>query len=221
MDLIKIHKTVIGNEEINSVNAREIYTQLEIGKDFSSWIKQQIERLNLHENKNYLKVTQKGESKIEYIVDIDSAKNICLISFTPKGQEIRDYFISCETKLKQQLQLPNNYLEALKALTIEVEHRQLLENKVHSLTHASKLYTTSEIAKELNFKSATALNLQLNEDDIQYKQNGTWLLYSKYSDKNFVSIKQDILDNGKIIYDRKWTGVGRDFLIEKYTKETK
>lgn len=24
------------------------------------------------------------------------------------------------------------------------------------------------------------------------------------------------LDNGKIIYDRKWTGIGRDFLVSKY-----
>jgi hypothetical protein len=30
------------------------------------------------------------------------------------------------------------------------------------------------------------------------------------------SIKQIELDSGKIIYDRKWTGLGREFLIEKY-----
>lgn len=84
------------------------------------------------------------------------------------------------------------------------------------MVHSKKLYTTTEIAKELGFKSANALNNILEEDKVQYKVNGTWVLCSKYSDKDYVSIKQTELDNGKIIYDRKWTGIGRDFLIRKY-----
>lgn len=44
---------------------------------------------------------------------------------------------------------------------------------------------------------------------------------SKYSDKEYVSIKQTELENGKIIYDRKWTGLGRNFLIERYSGTVK
>lgn len=114
MELITVSKTALNGAEINSVNMRDIYSELEVSKDYSSWAKQQIERLGLVENKNYLKVTQRGESKIEYIVDIDTAKNICLISFTPKGQEIRDYFIECEKNLSaKQFQIPQTYSEAL------------------------------------------------------------------------------------------------------------
>ena len=76
--------------------------------------------------------------------------------------------------------------------------------------------TTSEIAKELGLSSATKLNNLLSEKKIQYKQNKTWLLYSKYSELGLVSIKQDVLDNGKIIYDRKWTGKGRDFILNLF-----
>lgn len=43
----------------------------------------------------------------------------------------------------------------------------------------------------------------------------------KYSDKEYVSIKQTELENGKIIYDRKWTGLGRNFLIERYSGTVK
>ena len=80
---------------------------------------------------------------------------------------------------------------------------------INRLVHNGKPYTSSEIAKELNIKSAAVLNKILSSKGIQYKQNGTWLLYSKYADKGLVSIKQSVLDSGRIIYDRQWTGKGR------------
>lgn len=53
----------------------------------------------------------------------------------------------------------------------------------------------------------------LEEKRIQYKQDGTWLMYSGYSEKGYTSVKQIQLDNGTIQYDRRWTGKGRDFII--------
>ena len=113
-----------------------------------------------------------------------------------------DLLIAAATKIKEERQAR---LEAEK-----------LRDK---LIHQNKLYTTSEIAKELGLKSATKLNGLLAEKKIQYKQNKTWLLYSKYADCGYVSIKQDILDSGHIIYDRKWTGKGRDFILNLFKEE--
>lgn len=113
-----------------------------------------------------------------------------------------DLLIAAATKLKEE-----------RAARLEAEKQR------DKLLHQNKLYTTSEIAKELGLSSATKLNNLLSEKKIQYKQNGTWLLYSKYSDMDLVSIKQQILDNGKIIYDRKWTGKGRDFILNKFEGE--
>ena len=97
-----------------------------------------------------------------------------------------DLLIAAATKLKEE-----------RAARLEAEKQR------DKLVHQNKLYTTSEIAKELGLSSATKLNNLLSEKKIQYKQNKTWLLYSKYSELGLVSIKQDVLDNGKIIYDRK------------------
>jgi len=44
-------------------NARELHGFLEVGKDFSSWIKIQIERARLVENRDFVTLTQKGERK--------------------------------------------------------------------------------------------------------------------------------------------------------------
>lgn len=65
-------------------------------------------------------------------------------------------------------------------------------------------------------KSAIALNNLLEEKRIQYKQNGTWLMYSEYSEKGYTSVKQIQLDNGTIQYDRRLTGKGRDFIINLF-----
>ena len=110
-----------------------------------------------------------------------------------------DLLIAAATKLKEE-----------RAARLEAEKQR------DKLLHQNKLYTTSEIAKELGLSSATKLNNLLSEKKIQYKQNKTWLLYSKYSELGLVSIKQDVLDNGKIIYDRKWTGKGRDFILNLF-----
>ncbi|WP_346877144.1 phage antirepressor [Clostridium sp. UBA5712] len=113
-----------------------------------------------------------------------------------------DLLIAAATKLKEE-----------KVARIEAEKQR------DKLVHQNKLYTTSEIAKELGLSSATKLNSLLSDKKIQYKQNRTWLLYSKYSECGYVSIKQDVLDNGHIIYDRKWTGKGRDFILNLFKEE--
>lgn len=111
---------------------------------------------------------------------------------------------------------PDLLIAAATKLKEERQARLEAEKQRDKLLHQNKLYTTSEIAKELGLSSATKLNNLLAAQKIQYKQNGTWLLYSKYAEMELVSIKQQPLDNGKIIYDRKWTGKGRDFILNKF-----
>jgi len=110
-ELIKIQKTEIGAEITNSDNARELHKQLEVKKDYSNWIKAQINRAGLEENKDYVVFAQKGENlsggrpSSEYIITTEGAKHIAMISNTPRGKIVRDYFIECE---KQYLNLRNN-----------------------------------------------------------------------------------------------------------------
>lgn len=217
-ELITIKQNEAGEQ---LVSARELHKKLEISERFNSWFDRML-KYGFIENVDYTgcKIfnTQAKQELDEYILKLDMAKQICMLQRSEKGTEFRLYFIECEKRLKQiaQPKLPKTYLEALKELVKVEEEKIALEYRVNNLVHSKKLYTTTEIAKELGFKSANALNNILEEDKIQYKVNGTWVLCSKYSDKDYVSIKQTELDNGKIIYDRKWTGIGRDFLVSKY-----
>ena len=114
---------------------------------------------------------------------------------------------------------PDFGIELLTKLKEERQARVLAENKNAMLMHSQKTYTATEIAKELGFKSAVALNKDLCDKGIQYKVNETHVLYSKYADMGLTEIKQQILDNGKVVYYRRFTQYGREFLLKLYGKE--
>lgn len=62
------------------------------------------------------------------------------------------------------------------------------------------------------------LNRILAEKKIQYQVNGTWLMYSNYSDCGYEEIKQEVLDSGKVIYHRRITQMGREFILGLFEK---
>jgi phage anti-repressor protein len=133
-ELIKIGKS---NKTGNPVvNARDLYKFLDVGQDFSTWIKDKIERWEFIENQNYvllfydkngnkISTPQKGGMeecgfannvyRIEYALTLDTAKEIAMVQNNSKGRELRQYFIQVEKNwqnLKQQANQPilNNNL---------------------------------------------------------------------------------------------------------------
>lgn len=110
-----------------------------------------------------------------------------------------DFGIRLLTKLKEE-----------RAARVEAERRNAI------LMHVNKTYTVTEIAKELGLKSAIQLNKMLAEKKIQYLVNGTWVMYSKYSNLGYEEIKQEVLDSGKVIYNRRITQIGREFILKLF-----
>ena len=113
---------------------------------------------------------------------------------------------------------PDFGIELLTKLKQERQARVEAERKNAILTHVNKTYTMTEIAKELNLKSAIQLNKLLADKKIQYSVNGTWVLYSPYSSMGYEEIKQEILDNGKAIYHRRITQLGREFILQLFNE---
>lgn len=111
---------------------------------------------------------------------------------------------------------PDFGIELLTQLKQERSARVEAEKKNAILMHVNKTYTMTEIAKELGFKSANELNKMLSEKKIQYKVNGTWVMYSQYSDLGYEEIKQEVLDSGRVIYHRRITQLGRNFILGLY-----
>lgn len=100
----------ISGQAVQTVNAREVHSNLEVKKDFSDWVKAQIKRARLAENRDFVTVPQKGVGgkfdSIEYHLTTEAAKHFGMLSGTAKGFEVREYFIECERKAKMAVAAP-------------------------------------------------------------------------------------------------------------------
>ncbi len=124
-----------------------------------------------------------------------------------------------ENTIDKMLNDPDFAIQTFTKLKEERAKRVEAEKTVAILTHVTKNYTVTEIAKELQMKSAKVLNEELRKMGIQFKSNDTWVLYSKYANLGYFDIKQEVLDNGKVIYHRKVTQLGREFILKLFTKK--
>lgn len=205
-ELIKVEVSSVGNEEVNTVNARELYEFLGIKDDFSTWIKYQFERAKLLENKDYIVFRKNpengGRPKIEYYLTIKSGKHIAMMSNSNKGYEVREYFIEVEKEYNKSLQknkpsLPQTYLEALKELVVQVElnieqTKQLEEAKpkvefYDDVTQSDTTIDMSEVAKILSIKGYGRNNIykKLKEENILMDNNQP---YQKYVDNGYFKL---------------------------------
>lgn len=137
-EVIKINQSFINQETVQTVNARELYDFLEVTKDYTSWIKDQIVRARLVENRDFIVFTQKGVNPSggrptsEYHLTLEAGKHVSMMSNTDKGFEVRDYFIACEKTAKQVAHsLPQTYTQALEELliTAKANEQLLIETK--------------------------------------------------------------------------------------------
>lgn len=99
LELIKVTTSEQGQK---LVSARELHSVLEIGRDFTTWIKKMIE-YGFRENTDYVLLTQTGEqkgrgghNKVDYILTLEMAKHIAMVQRTEIGMRVRNYFIECE-----------------------------------------------------------------------------------------------------------------------------
>jgi phage anti-repressor protein len=89
------------------VNARELHEFLEVRKDFTTWVKDRIDKYGFSENQDYiLTFTKTGErgnvTKHDYILRLDVAKEIAMVENNDKGKMVRRYFIEAEKRFREE-----------------------------------------------------------------------------------------------------------------------
>ena len=142
--LIQITKNTINNTELNSVNAREIYDYLGLAKgQFSRWIKTAIEKYDFIQNEDFLSIDTDVEGVKDYIVTLDMAKELCMVSNTEKGKEARKYFIEFE---KQGKTLINQQSQEIRLLQGMLNTISKMDNRVTELEQTRRLENWQELA---------------------------------------------------------------------------
>ena len=140
-ELISLHNVEFDGTEQQTVNARELHAFLEVGKDFSTWLKDRIEKYGFVENLDFVKIdspklgNQRGGDRrsIEYHISLSMAKELCMVERNEKGKKARLYFIECEKIAKQKtrpLAIPQTLPEALRlAADLAEKNQKLLEEQ--------------------------------------------------------------------------------------------
>lgn len=227
VELIKI-KTE-NNRQL--VSARELYEFLGLSKRFSAWFDtySKNEDYGFVEHEDFEGCTQKyianqhgaEAERLDYMITIEMAKELSMLSKSQKGKEARKYFIQCEKKLKDVVNsnkaLPSDYLSALKALVQAEEEKAIMQPKVTYYENVLcpntyiKMITTTAIAKDLG-KTAQKLNQILNDKKIIYKEKDkNWYLYKEHEDMIPQYCDYIINEHSQTL---KWTEKGREFIIE-------
>lgn len=109
-DIIAIRNDVIGLNSVQTVDAREMHSFLEVGKDFATWIKDRIAQFTFIENQDFVVAPQNGgavnngggHNRKDYYLTLDMAKEIAMVERNDKGKQARQYFIECERRLKEE-----------------------------------------------------------------------------------------------------------------------
>lgn len=112
---------ILQEENENWISARFLHNQLKVSRDFSTWIKKQIEEMGLINNTDYKiistsKVNQNNKGgdrrSIDYLIQVSTAKEIAMVAGSKGGNTskelkemsklVRRYFIIIEKAFKNR-----------------------------------------------------------------------------------------------------------------------
>ena len=163
-NLIPVFTGTLQYTPVQLCNARDLHAFLEVGNDFSTWIKGRIEQYELIEGEDYLvlkiqeQVPHQGGlrtvEKIDYHLPIDTAKELAMIENNPQGRRVRRYFIRLEkfARMTAQPLIPTDKKAAKAAWSM---FRELVaENKQAGMDDLTAWLTAGTVTKE-----ATGANL--------------------------------------------------------------
>lgn len=128
--LIPVNQSQVGDDLVQTVNARELHEFLGVGKVFAAWIQDRIQQYEFVEGVDYVVTVsktgiRKNVTQKDYFITLDMAKELSMVERNAKGKQARQYFIQCERVAKS----PNNN-PMLVASTMNSDQLALLMGEV-------------------------------------------------------------------------------------------
>jgi phage anti-repressor protein len=122
---IGIYIRNIGNDDVNAVNARELWMKLKVTTKFADWIKRRIDEYDFKQDFDFCVLkNENGESRgfqpTDYFISLDMAKELSMVENNDEGKQARRYFIECEKKAHEktaQIEPPTKHTKPLLIIT--------------------------------------------------------------------------------------------------------
>ncbi len=118
------------NDGAQAVLGRDLHAFLEIGKDYSTWFKDMCQ-YGFIAGQDFTPKSGKtsevgGRPRIDHIISLEMAKELCMIQRSPLGRQARLYFIECERRARNNVPALSGPELVARAL---IEAQNMLEEK--------------------------------------------------------------------------------------------
>lgn len=225
-DIINIAERRIGEISIPTVNARDLHEFLQVGKDFSNWIKDRIEQYGFVEHLDFEVFANSGENPSggrpakEYALSIDMAKELAMVERSEKGKQVRQYFIECERRMKSAspFVIPKSLPEALRLAADESDRADRAEAELAiAAPKAEALDRIATADGSLCLRDA-AKALQVRPIDLtRWLQAHGWI-YRRVGNAHWLGYQDKILTD---LLEHKITVVSRDDGSDKIVEQVR
>lgn len=208
------------------VSARDLHKALELTTRFSKWVDQNFR--DFENGSDYTGVTgvtpvKGGNGNVQYLDDyyvtVDMAKELCMMSKTPKGKEIRQYFIKVEKAWNDPQMIIQRGYDLLKnenlQLKLVIKEQAPKVGYYDQVIDKNGLTNFRDTAKMLGWKPK-AFNQLLEDHGYIYRTGSKKTIkpYSEYMAKGYFEIK----DTNSGFTQTLITAKGRSFFNEKWGK---
>ena len=226
---IQIRPNRVGEATIQTVNARDLHAFLEVGKDFSNWVKDRIDQYGFVENQDFVidspklanQTSRGGDRRSkDYHLSLDMAKELSMVERNARGKQARQYFIECERRAKAGDKVGDGVSDLavlsdpakLRSLLLTYAERVLvLEDRVQqqapavefhaAVSSAINCQTIQDVSKVLGVGANRLFQFLRNEKLLM----GNNLPYQKYLDSGYFRVVEKSYKDGngeRITYTR-------------------
>ncbi len=139
-ELVPVYETSTGEKVVYGT---ELHTVLEVRSKFADWIKNRLNDCEATENEDFeafSKNLENGGRIKEYLIKLDTAKEMAMLERNEKGKQVRRYFIQVEKKYKEKATDLSDLSIELQAIIMHDKKIQGIETRMDKLEFEIPLY---------------------------------------------------------------------------------
>lgn len=204
-ELVPVYVTSTGEKV---VYGSELHAVLQVGRDFSTWVKARLAECDATEKEDYDSFPQNGgkptggRPRMEYVIKLDTAKEMAMLEHNEKGKRVRRYFIGVEKRYKAgkirndksdklrimemnaRTRMAQTYLKLAQIDTLSPTYKSVLASKASEVLagepiipipkiEQKKVYTAQEIGNMFGI-SANKVGRIANQNNLKTEANGEY-----------------------------------------------
>ncbi len=158
-EIVSVYETDKGEKVVYGT---ELYKVLEVKSKFADWVKNRLNDCDAIENKDFQsfsKILEKGgRPQTEYIIQLDTAKEMAMLERNDIGKQVRRYFIDVEKKYKEKKAEKNTI-----SLKEQLEAAAFVAENLH-IPQSNKIMMFRKVCENNNVNSNFLPAYSENED---------------------------------------------------------